>query len=348
VKKKNIIIPIDEIVVAVKGKLIGDATLRLKGLASLNDAEETDISFLGNSKYANQLEITGAGAVVVGKDVKIPDASGVSAYIVCENPNRAFATVIKLFAPPEVKYPVGIHQNAVVASTAEVGRYVSIGACAIIDENAVIGNNTVVLPGAYIGPETKVGSGCVIHANVSIRERCVIGDNVIIHSGTSIGSDGFGYEASPEGIVKIPQVGIVQIDDEVEIGANCTIDRARFGKTHIKSGVKIDNLVHIAHNVEVGESSMLIGQSGIAGSTKIGKGVIVAAQAGLNGHITIGDGAQIAGTAGVHKDVLSGAKVLGTPAESPRDFMARYMLPKTVDKLKKRIKELEDKFEQKG
>jgi len=342
--KKNAIVPITEIAKTIKGELHGDNTIELKGIASLSEADSSDISFLGNSKYLSQIDKTKAAAVVIGKDVKIPEKTNVKAFIICDNPNKAFAQVIKMFAPPEIKYPAGIHDTAVVAPTAEIGAGVSVGACAVIADNAEIGANTIILPGVYIGPETKIGSNCIIHANVSIRERCIIGNNVIVHSGTSIGSDGFGYEAGPNGIVKIPQVGIVQIEDDVEIGANCTIDRARFGKTLIKTGVKIDNLVHIAHNVEVGEYSMLIGQSGIAGSAKIGKGVIVAAQAGINGHITIGDGAQIAGTSGVHKDVPAGAKALGTPAETPKEFMVRYMLPKTVDKLKKKLKELEEKL----
>jgi UDP-3-O-[3-hydroxymyristoyl] glucosamine N-acyltransferase len=346
--KTNVIIPIDEIVQTVKGEIQGNDKIEIKGIASLSEAGSSDISFLGNSKYLSQIDTTEAAAVVVGQNVKLPENSKVKAFVICNNPNKAFAQVIKMFAPPEIKYQVGIHSSAVVESTAEIGNGVSIGACSVISKDAEIGNNTVILPGVYIGPETKIGSDCVIHANVSIRERCIIGNNVIIHSGTSIGSDGFGYEAGPNGIIKIPQVGIVQIDNDVEIGANCTIDRARFGKTLIKTGVKIDNLVHIAHNVEVGEHSMLIGQSGIAGSARIGKGVIIAAQAGINGHITIGDGAQIAGTSGVHKNIAPGAKALGTPAETPKEFMVRYMLPKTIDKLKKKIKELEEKIQSKS
>ena len=342
--KKNIIIPIKEIINEIKGETTGNTNIEIHGVSSLLDAENGTISFLGNMKYIDQLKSTKASAVVIGKDIKLNDE--ITATIIkCDNPNKAFAQVIKLFAPPDISYNPGIHPSAVISKSANISKDATICACAVIRDKAIIGNNSIIESGVSIGEETVIGNNCMIYANVSIRERCKIGNNVIIHPGTVIGSDGFGYEASPEGIVKIPQVGIVQIDNDVEIGSNCTIDRARFGKTHLKSGVKVDNLVHIAHNVEVGECSMLIGQSGIAGSAKIGKGVIIAAQAGINGHITIGDGAQVAGTSGVVKDIKPGAKAVGTPAESPREFMSRYILPKTVAKLKDKIKALEKKLE---
>ena len=342
--KNNIIIPLQEIIKVVKGEVIGNTDIEINGVSSLLEAKKGMISFLGNMKYIDQVTETQASVVVVGKDIKLKGEVKPT-IIKCDNPNKAFAKVIKLFAPPAITYSPGIHPSAVVSKTANIADCVCICACAVIKDGAVIGANTVIESGVCIGEETVIGKDTMIHANVSIRERCKIGNNVIIHPGTVIGGDGFGYEAGPEGIVKIPQVGIVQIDDDVEIGSNCTIDRARFGKTHLKAGVKVDNLVHIAHNVEVGEYSMLIGQSGIAGSAKIGKGVIIAAQAGINGHITIGDGAQVAGTSGVVKDVKPGAKAIGTPAETPKEFMARYILPKTVKKLKAQIKALEEKME---
>ena len=249
-----------------------------------------------------------------------------------------------MFAPPPVRFPPGIDPKASVAKSAKIGKDVHIGPCAVIDEEAEIGDGSVICAGTYIGHYTKIGSKTLIYPNVSIRERCIVGSRVIIHSGTVIGSDGFGFEAGPMGIQKIPQVGIVQIDDDVEIGGNCTIDRARFGRTWLKRGVKLDNQVHLAHNVVVGEFSMLIGQSGVAGSTEIGRGAIIAAQAGINGHITIGDGARVAGTSGVLKDVAPGESVVGTPAEAPRDFLERITLPKKVHKLQQTIKELEAKI----
>ena len=176
--------------------------------------------------------------------------------------------------------------------------------------------------------------------------RCFIGNRVILHPGVVVGGDGFGFVPGPRGIIKIPQTGIVQIDDDVEIGANTTLDRARFGKTWIKTGVKIDNQVMIAHNVVVGECSLLVAQSGIAGSAELGRGVILAAKSGVNGHITLGDGVQVAGTSGVVKSLPAGAIALGTPAESQREFMTRWTLPKKVEKLSKKIEELENKLKE--
>ncbi len=338
-------ISIVEIADSVNGEINGDSSLSICGVSSLKEAHEGYISFLGNKKYASQIKKTAASAILVGTDFNVADAAG-RTVIVCENPNIAFAATIGLFAPPPVEYPPGIHESAVIANSAKIGESVYVGPCAVIEADTVIGDSTVIGAGCYIGQESTVGAGTLLYPNVTIRERCKIGNKVIIHPGTCIGSDGFGFEASTSGIVKIPQVGIVQVDDDVEIGANCTIDRARFGKTWLKMGVKLDNQVHVAHNVTVGEFSMLIGQSGIAGSTKIGQGVIVAAKAGINGHITLGDGARVGGTSGVVRDVPPGATVIGTPAESQREFMARFILPKTVNKLKDKVKELEAKLKE--
>jgi UDP-3-O-[3-hydroxymyristoyl] glucosamine N-acyltransferase len=338
-------IPIVEIAKSVNGELKGDDAIVITGVSSLKEAKEGYISFLGNKKYASQVKETAASAIFVDKDFNQFDA-GDKTIIVCENPNMAFGAAISMFAPPPIEFPPGIHPNAIVANSAKIADSVHVGACAVIEANAVIGKNSVIGAGCYIGHETTVGENTFLYPNITIRERCIIGNNVIIHPGTTIGSDGFGYEAGPQGIIKIPQGGIVQVDAHVEIGANCTIDRARFGKTWLKMGVKLDNQVHVAHNVVVGEFSMLIGQCGIAGSAKIGQGVIVAAKAGINGHITLGDGCRIGGTSGVVKDVAPGATVIGTPAEPQRDFMARLILPKTVNKLKAQLKDLEAKIKE--
>ena len=332
-----------EIAEMTGGELLGDGTLTVSGVESLKDASPGDVAFLGNKKYAEQIATTAASLVIVGKDFDLEKAEKTT-VVVCESPNIAFAKVIEFFAPSPVEYPSTIHPTAVVAESATIGMGVHIGPCAVVEAGASVGDGAKICAGTYVGHETNIGRGTFIYPNVTIRERCEIGDGVIIHSGTVIGSDGFGFEAGPEGIVKIPQLGVVKIGNGVEIGANCAIDRARFGKTWLKDGVKLDNQVHVAHNVVVGECSMLIGQSGIAGSTEIGRGVIVAAKAGVNGHITLGDGARIAGASGVVKDVPPGATVVGTPAESKRDFMARMILPKTVAKLKDQISNLEKRL----
>ena len=187
----------------------------------------------------------------------------------------------------------------------------------------------------------QIGENCLIYPNVSILRHCRLGNKIIIHSGATIGSDGFGYTPTFTGLVKVPQNGIVQIDDNVEIGANTTIDRARFGKTWIKKGVKIDNLVQVAHNVIVGESSALIAQCGIAGSAELGRGVILAAKAGVNGHITLGDGSKVAGCSAAERSLAPGASAFGTPGESQEDWVERHLLPRKVRKLTARIEELE-------
>jgi UDP-3-O-[3-hydroxymyristoyl] glucosamine N-acyltransferase len=326
------------------GELKGNQDLLISGVASLKDAKSNNVSFLGNKKYKSQLADSQAGLVIVPADYDEDPKEGQS-FIVSENVDVAFSKAIMIFAPEPVKFEQGVHPTAVVHETATLGQNVHICANAVIDEGASIGDNTVIGAGSYVGQFSKVGSDGLIYANVSIRERCTLGNRIIIHPGTTIGSDGFGFAPGPQGIIKLPQVGTVQIDDDVEIGANCAIDRARFGKTWLKQGVKLDNMVHIAHNVVVGMFSMLIGQCGIAGSTEIGQGVIIAAQAGINGHIKIGDGSKVAGTSGVVKSLPPGSEVVGTPAEAPRDFLERISMPRKVKKLNAKIKDLELELE---
>jgi UDP-3-O-[3-hydroxymyristoyl] glucosamine N-acyltransferase len=328
----------------LKAEVIGDKNSEITGVASLNGAKKNDISFLGNNKYIDLMSSSKAAVILVPEDFQGEPTEG-KAWIKCDNPTSAFSKAIDFFAPPPIEYKPGVHPSAIIAESAEIASNCHIGACAVIEEKAVVGEKSVICANVYIGQEVKIGSGCKIYPGTVIRERCIIGNNVIIHSNVCIGGDGFGYTPSPFGIVKIPQVGIVQIDDEVEIGANTTIDRARFGKTWIKFGVKIDDQVHVAHNVTVGEFSMLIGQCGIAGSTTLGQGVIVAAQAGINMHITLHDGCKVGPCAVVKDDVPAGGVVIGYPAESPRNFMAKHTLPSNVKKLKNRIKDLESVVE---
>jgi UDP-3-O-[3-hydroxymyristoyl] glucosamine N-acyltransferase len=324
----------------VNGKIIGDGNVVVNGVSSLKDATSHSISFVGNKKYQSQLSTTKAGIVLLCLELEDEPLNG-RTFIVCDNVDMAFAKAIMIFAPDAPRYSLGVHPTAVVATSAVIGNNVHIGANAVIMDAVSIGDNTVIGAGTYIGHETKIGADCQIAPNVTIMYRCYIGNRAIIHPGVVIGGDGFGFVPGPKGIIKIPQTGIVQIDDDVEIGANTTVDRARFGKTWIKQGVKIDNQVMIAHNVVIGECSLLVAQSGIAGSAELGRGVILAAKAGVNGHITLGDGVQVAGTSGVVKSLPAGAIALGTPAESQREYMSRWTLPRKVEKLTKRIEELE-------
>ncbi len=335
---------LSEIAAICGAKLKGDGDKIMNGVASLSDAGADEISFLTNKRYSSKLAGTKAGAVIAPSDCEGELPSSLD-YLFSENPNMAFSKIIEFFAPEPIVHPLGIAKSAVVSPGAIVSASASIGSCAVIEDGVKIGDKVVIGAGTYIGHFSSVGDGTLIYPNVTIRERSVIGRRVIIHSGSVLGADGYGFEAGPQGIVKIPQLGIVQIDDDVEIGALCTVDRARFGKTWIKRGVKMDDHVHVAHNVIVGEFSMLVGQCGIAGSAVLGRGVIVAAQAGINGHITIGDGVKIAGTSGVVKDVKPGETMVGTPAELPREFMARLTLPKRVSKMALKIAELEESLE---
>ncbi len=323
----------------VNGKLVGSPDRTISSVSGIRDAQSDQLSFIGNKKYQHQLESTKAGVVLVCPD--LADAPAVDrSLIVCDNVDYAFAKVIAVFAEEPPKWPVGVHPSAVVSPEAKLGQGVSINANAVIEAGAEIGDGTVIGAGCYIGHDVKIGAGSLLYPNVTVMYRCVIGRKAVIHPGVVIGGDGFGFIPTKQGLVKVPQTGIVQIDDDVEIGANTTIDRARFGKTWIKSNVKIDNQVMIAHNVVIGESSILVAQCGIAGSAELGRGVVLAAKSGVNGHITLGDGVQVAGTSGVVKSLPAGAIALGTPAESQREFMARHTLPSRFEKLSAKVEAL--------
>ncbi|MCP3966006.1 MAG: UDP-3-O-(3-hydroxymyristoyl)glucosamine N-acyltransferase [Lentisphaerae bacterium] len=334
-----------QIAEAVNGNVIGNTDLAISGVASLMEATENQASFVGNKRYLSQLPDSKAGIILVDKKLK-KQLDTNRTYVLCDNVDYGFSKVIAFFAPEPVTYAPGIHPSAIVAESAKLAEGVYIGANAVIDENAEIGSGTAIGAGTFIGQEVIIGAQCQISPNVTIMHRCKVGHKAILHPGVVIGGDGFGFVPGPQGLAKVPQTGIVQIDDDVEIGANTTIDRARFGRTWIKSNVKIDNQVMVAHNVEVGESTILIGQSGIAGSAKLGRGVIIAAQAGINGHITIGDGVQVAGTSGVVKSLPAGSIAVGTPAEGQREFMNRRSMPKKFDRLSKKFIALKAEVEE--
>lgn len=324
----------------IEGTVKGDPCRTITGVNSLALASAEELSFLSTVKYRNKMEKSKAGIVLVGESIPVEETEA-RTFIVCADADKSFGKICNLFTPEPIKYEAGVCAGAFIHPTAQVDPTAYIGPNAVIQEGAVIGKDTAICAGAYIGHFAKIGDQCVINANVSIQHRCVVGNRVIIHSGATIGGDGFGYTPTFRGLIKVPQNGIVQIDDDVEIGANSTIDRARFGKTWIKKGVKIDNLVHVAHNVIVGKSSVLIGQCGIAGSAEIGCGVVIGGQAGINGHIMLGDGSKVAGFSAVQKSLDPGVTVFGAPAESERDFFERHTLPRKVKRLMGRIEQLE-------
>ncbi len=345
---KTLNLNLKEIAQIIGGKVIGDPNIKIKGISGIKEAQEGDITFVANPKYLPLIYQTKASAIIVSGEIK----ESPKPVIKCENPSLAFAKVVSLIAPP-VKRPEGISELTFIDKEAEISEDVDIGPFTIIEAGAKIGRGTVIYGNCYIGHETEIGEDCLIYANVSIRERIRIGDRVIIHSGAVIGSDGFGF-ATVRGVQhKIPQIGTVVIEDDVEIGANVTIDRARFDKTIIGKGTKIDNLVQIAHNVIIGENCIIVAQSGISGSTILEDNVIVAGQAGIVGHIKIGKNSIIMAKSGVSKSVPPNTKVFGYPAKeanhAKRVNACVQKLPevvKEIRELRERVRELEEKMKE--
>lgn len=320
---------------------IRHSDVEITGLASVNEAEPGQITFYGNPKYLGALRATKAAAALVPnnfqEEVAVPT-------IRVENPTAAFAVIVEAFSPPPIPFSPGIHPTAVIGAGAQIAEDASIQPYAVIEPGVTIGARTIVGAHCYVGHECSIGEDCHLHAHVSIRERCLIGNRVILHNGVVVGSDGFGYELINNKHTKIPQVGIVQIDDDVEVGANTTIDRARFGRTWIQAGTKIDNLVQIAHNITIGQHSILCAQVGISGSTKVGNYVTLAGQVGVNGHIQIGDGAIVTAKAGITKSVKPKEILVGLPAKPMKDYKENYVLLQNISKLYQRVKDLETKL----
>jgi len=332
------------------GQVQGDEDVVITGISGIKEAREGDITFVANVKYFSLIESTKASAIIAPRDTK---AAGKNLVLV-DNPSLAFAKIASFVLGEQEHQIKGIHPTVIIAKDAIIGKNVAIGAYTVIEPKAVIGDDTVIYSGCFIGHETSVGSQSLIYPNVTIRERITVGRRAIIHSGTVIGSDGFGF-AAIEGVHhKIPQVGTVIIEDDVEIGANVTIDRARFDKTFIGQGTKIDNLVQIAHNVVIGRNCIIVSQAGISGSVEIKDGAILAGQAGIAGHLTIGEGAVVAAQAGVTKSVPAHVFVSGYPAK-PHDKAkkvnaALQRLPeyiKTINELKSKVAALEERLKNK-
>ena len=330
-----------DIATSSSGELVGDPALQISGAASLSEAAPGEISFFANRKYIGLLRKTRASAIFVPPDFSEPiDA----AQVRVSNPTKAFEQVVLKFAPKPVTFGPGIHPSAVVDASAQLGDRVSIQPLAVIEAGAKIGGDTIVGAGSYIGHETVIGSGCHIYPRVTIRERSRIGSRVIIHSGAVIGADGFGFEMVDGRHQKIQQLGIVQIDDDVEIGANTTVDRARFGRTWIQQGVKIDNLVQVAHNVVIGKNSVIVAQTGISGSTRVGEGVMMGGQVGIVGHLEIADGSMIAAQSGITRN-LPGGVWFGSPAVPFPEAKQQIAWIHRLGKLFARVKEIERKLD---
>ena len=336
-----------EIAAIVHGRIIGDGGAVITGISGIKEAKEGDLTFLANPKYLPLAASTQATAILVGKDVAIEGKS----VIQTDNPSLAFALIadlIKEAFSPKIK---GVHPRAVVEPGAVLAEGVGVGPNAVVDRGARIGKNTMICACAYIGQNTVIGENCLIYPNVTIRENITVGNNVIIHSGTVIGSDGFGYIQVNDQHMKIPQTGTVLIEDDVELGSCVTVDRARFDKTVIGKGTKIDNHVQVAHNVRIGQHCIMVAYAGIAGSSTIGDHVVMAGQSGIAGHISVGDNVVIAGRGGVTHDLPSGVMVSGFPAQEHRKALRLdahiHRLGEYVDEiklLKKKVASLEDEI----
>jgi len=327
---------LEELARLVDGEIIGERDITITGVAGIKEAKEGEITFLANPKYESYLATTKASAVIASRDGGSPKP-----IVKVAHPHLAFLKIITLFTGnPMEKCQTGIHPTAIIAESAKLGAGVSIGAYSFIGENVRLGARTKVLPLVCICNGVVLGDDCLIYPHVTVRDRCEIGNRVIVHAGAVIGSDGFGYAKDGEVNIKIPQIGIVRIEDDVEIGANATIDRATTDVTLIKRDVKIDNLVQIAHNVVVGEHSMLAAQVGVSGSTELGRNVFLAGQAGLVGHIKIGDNAMVGAQGGVTKSIPADMKVSGYPAREHSLARKIYALIARLPELFREVKEL--------
>lgn len=331
-----------EIADRVGGKVLGDDRAVVTGIAALGEAGPGQISFFADPRFKDLLKATRASAILVAE----PCAGFEGSQIVVRNPALAYARVAALFVPPPRS--VGVSDRAFISETALIGAHASIYPLAYIGDNAVLGEHVIVFPGVFIGDRVRIGHHTVLYPNVTVMNDCVVGNEVILHAGTVIGSDGFGFVRDGSVNVKIPQMGTVQIDDQVEIGANSCIDRAALGKTWIKRGVKTDNMVQIAHNVVVGEDTLLVAQAAIGGSVSIGNQVVIGGQAAIRDHLRVEDRAMIGSQSGVAKSLGPGEIVSGSPAIAHRLWLkTSALIPRLPDfaarlrRIEKRLDELE-------
>ena len=332
----------------IGGRVEGDENTTVHTFAKIEEGQPGAISFLSNPKYAHYLYETKSSIVLVNDDLQLEHE--VSATLVrVKNAYEAVAKLLQLYASMQPK-KTGIDPLASVSPNATIGKDVYIGAFAVIDDGVVIGDGSQIYPHVVIGKGAKLGNGCLIYANVTIYNDCKIGNNVTIHAGSVIGADGFGFAPNVEGYEKIPQIGIVIIEDNVEIGANTCVDRSTMGATIIHKGVKLDNLIQVAHNCEIGENTVMSAQVGLAGSSKVGSWCMFGGQVGLAGHITVGDHVNLGGQSGIHGSLKSNQTLIGSPAIEPTNFFKSsaifrklpdlykeiYTLRKELDELKKK------------
>ena len=327
-------------------RLVGDPSTTIEGVADLESATPSDVSFLtatqfgGSFKsYEKAMRASKAGAIFVSEEIDLPSDRQ---FLVTPDPSQAFQSIVQLLRPKIESGFEGIHPSAVVHPSAKIGTDVTIGPCAVIDRDVTIGNGTTIGAQVFIGAETEIGLQCFLHPRSTVREGCRLGSRVILQPGAVIGSCGFGYTTDEKGIhTKIEQLGAVVLEDDVEIGANTTVDRARFAETRIRAGTKIDNLVQIGHGVQIGPSNLIVGQTGIAGSTKTGRNVVLAGQVAVNGHIELADGVIVAARSAVMKSLKEAGKYVGKPAIPYADYRRHFMHLLRLERYAKRIEALE-------
>jgi UDP-3-O-[3-hydroxymyristoyl] glucosamine N-acyltransferase len=329
----------------LKGEIVGDPETKVNAIAKIEEGHAGALSFLANPKYEQFLYTTKSSVVLVNRSF-VPSGKVEATLIRVENAYESFASLLHLVdqSRPRKK---GIHPTAIIEPTATVGRGVYIGPYVYIGENCKVGDECSIYPHVFIGDNTQLGNKCTLNPGVKIYHDCVLGENCVVHAGTVIGSDGFGFAPQSESeFMKIPQLGNVVIEDNVEIGSNVAIDRATMGSTVIRKGVKLDNLIQIGHNVEIGENTVMAGQAGVAGSSKIGKNCMIGGQVGISGHLKIADGTKIGAQSGIPSDVKKENSILlGYPAIDHRDFLRGSIIFRKLPELKTKIEELEKQIE---
>lgn len=327
----------EKIAALAGGTIEGDRDCEITGFAKIEEAQRGDISFIANPKYSHYASTTQASALIVGKDFQAPENTKAT-LIRVDDPYSYLASLMESFV--QEKRPAGIEQPSHIGNNTEIDDDVYIGAFAYISDGVKIGKGASIYPHSYVGAGAEIGEGTVIHPNVTIYAGCKIGKNCILHSGSVVGADGFGFAPMGEVYKKIPQIGIVVIDDDVEIGANTTIDRATMGETRIGKGTKLDNLIQVAHNVAIGKNNVIAAQAGIAGSTKIGDSNRIGGQVGIAGHIKFGSHCEVGAQSGINKGYGDGKRIIGYPATDIESFAKGAVLLRRLPELFKEVAEL--------
>lgn len=336
----------NQIAALANGTIEGDGEVKVNTIAKIEEGHPGAISFLANPKYIPYIYTTGSSAVLVSKDF-VPEQPVSATLIRVDNPYATVAHLLTMVQQMMTPQPKGIESPSFISEGVEVSDDCYIGAFAYIGKGVSLGKGVRIYPHAYVGDGASIGDGTTLYSGVKVYHGCKIGRNCIIHAGAVIGADGFGFAPTEKGYDKIPQIGNVEIADNVEIGANTTVDRAMMGSTRIEEGVKLDNLIQVAHNCKVGKHTVMASQAGIAGSTKVGEWCMIGGQVGLAGHIHVGDRAEIAAQSGIHKDVDANVRLFGSPAMDLRAYGRQAASVKRIPDLVKRVAELEKLLKEK-